>query len=470
MSGSFVWTDARVREALGLDPDPRTRELTFTGISTDTRTLDEGALFVALTGERFDAHGFLDQAVAAGARGAVVSEAGTGVEGLPLYQVADTLVALGDLARYRRQGSSWQVVAITGSSGKTTVKNALAAALAPSFRVHATRGNLNNRVGVPLTVLEAPAEARLLVLELATNEPGEIGVLTAVVEPDASLVVTVSETHLEGLGSLDGVLVEKLALVEGTRDDGPVLVGDEPPVLAERARALRPDVRVAGFSARADEDLRGELLDCDDAGHWTFRFRDREVRGALPGRHGATNLLLALSMAHLLGADLDDAVAAAASVQPGPMRGETLDLGDLRLILDCYNANPQSMEAALSFLAELPRPGEKVAFLGSMLELGERAPEFHREVLDRARELPLCAVVGVGEFHEVAAGEAAPGEAQGPLVLLAPTADEGYDRLRPYLTGTETVLLKASRGVALEALVDRFREDFGPTSSPDEEA
>jgi UDP-N-acetylmuramoyl-tripeptide--D-alanyl-D-alanine ligase len=470
MSGSFVWTDARVREALGLDPDPRTRELTFTGISTDTRTLDEGALFVALKGERFDAHGFLDQAVAAGARGAVVSEAGAGVEGLPLYQVADTLVALGDLARFRRKGMSWRVVAITGSSGKTTVKDALAAALAPSFRVHATRGNLNNRVGVPLTVLEAPAEARFLVLELATNEPGEIGILTAVVEPDASLVVTVSETHLEGLGSLDGVLVEKLALMEGTRDEGPVLVGDEPPVLADRARALRPDVRVAGFSPRADEDLQGELLDCDDDGHWTFRFQDREVRGALPGRHGAMNLLLALSMAHLLGADLDDAVAAAASVHPGHMRGESLDLGDLRLILDCYNANPQSMEAALSFLAELSRPGEKVAFLGSMLELGERAPEFHREVLDRARELPLCAVVGVGEFHEAVAGEAAPGEAQGPLILLAPTPDEGYDRLRPYLTGTETVLLKASRGVALERLVDRFREDFGPSSSSDEEA
>ena len=470
MSGAFVWTDARVREALGLDPDPATRDLTFTGVSTDTRTLDGGALFVALKGERFDAHAFLDQAVAAGARAAVVSEAEIGVEGLPLYEVADTLVALGDLACHRRKGMSWRVAAITGSSGKTTVKDALAAALAPSFPVHATRGNLNNRVGVPLTVLEAPADARLLVLELGTNEPGEIGILTAMVEPDASLVVTVSETHLEGLGTLDGVLDEKLALLEGTRDDGPVLVGDEPPVLAERARTLRSDVRVAGFSPRADEDLRGELLESDDDGHWTFRFQDREVRGGLPGRHGAMNLLLALSMAHLLGADLDAAVAAAASVQPGHMRGEILHLGDLRLVLDCYNANPQSMEAALSFLAELPRPGEKVAFLGSMLELGERASELHREVLDRARELPLCAVVGVGEFHEAVSGGAIPGEASGPLVLLAPTPDEGYDRLRPYLTGDETILLKASRGVALERLVDRFREDFGPPRSLDEEA
>lgn len=469
MTPDFAWTDARVRDALGLPQDGSTADLAFTEVSTDTRTLSEGALFVALRGDTFDGHRFVDEAARRGARAAVVSEAGADPP-LPVYRVQDTLVALGALARYRRRGSSWRVLGITGSSGKTTVKEVLAAALTPSFRVYATRGNLNNRIGVPLTVLEAPDEAEWLVLELGTNEPGEIGILTATVEPDASLVVTVSETHLEGLGSLEGVLTEKLALAEGTVEDGPVLVGDEPPALAERARALRADVRVAGFSSRADEDLRGELLGPDEEGRWAFLFQGREVRGSLPGRHGATNLLLGLAMARLLGADLDAAVRLAASVPPPELRGATLDVGGLRLILDCYNANPQSMAAALELLAELPRPGSKVAFLGSMLELGGKGPELHRQVLDLAMGLPLCAVVAVGDFREAVGDPADPArEREGaPLLLSAGTPEEGYERLRPHLAGSETVLLKASRGVALERLVDRFRADFGGSRSPEE--
>jgi len=461
----FEWTDARVREALGLPPEEGTAALRFTGVSTDTRTLGEGDLFVALEGERFDAHGFLGEAARRGARAAIVSDGDTAGDDLPRYRVENTLVALGALAGYRRRALPWRIVGVTGSSGKTTVKEVLAAALGSSFPVYATRGNLNNRIGLPLTLLEAPEDARVLVVELGTNEPGEIGILTAILAPDASLVVTVSETHLEGLGSLEGVVAEKLALLEGTRSDGPVLVGDEPPVLAERARKMRPDVRIAGFSDRADDELRGELLRPDLHGRYVFRFRGREVRGSLPGRHGAMNLLLALSMAHLLGAELDAAVPPASSVGPPALRGEVLEMGGLHLILDCYNANPQSVRAALDLLVDLPRAGEKVAFLGSMLELGDRAPELHREVLGLACGLPLCAVVAVGDFN-VGTG----GAEGGPLLLSADSPEEGYELLRPYLTGSETVLLKASRGVALERLVERFRQDFGEASATGEEA
>jgi UDP-N-acetylmuramoyl-tripeptide--D-alanyl-D-alanine ligase len=463
MTAAFRWSDAQVREALELAPDPATAELEFSDVSTDTRTLTDGALFVALKGDRFDAHHFLDQAADQGARAAVVSETPEEDGGLPLYRVADTLVALGALARHRRRRLAWRVVGITGSSGKTTVKDLLAAALAPGLRIHATRGNLNNRIGVPLTLLEAPEDAEAVVLELGTNEPGEMRMLTGIAEPDGALVVTVSEAHLERLGSLEGVLEEKLALLEGTREGGPALVGDEPPALAEGARRLRPGVQVVGFSARADRELRGVLLGPDPRGCYAFRFQDREVRGSIPGRHGAMNLLLALAMAHLLGADLDAAVPAAQAVTPPKLRGEVLELDGLTLILDCYNANPQSTVAALELLSEIPGSGERVAFLGSMLELGEGAPAFHRTVLERARELPLCAVVATGDFAEAARelgtrGEGDPGSP--PLVLAAHTPEEGYDRLRPYLSGTETVLLKASRGVALERLVDRFRADF----------
>jgi UDP-N-acetylmuramoyl-tripeptide--D-alanyl-D-alanine ligase len=473
MSAAFTWNDGEVREALELGPDAATAELEFSGVATDTRTLVDGALFVALKGDRFDAHRFLDQAADRGARAAVVSDTPPTDGGLPLYRVADTLLALGALARHRRRRLAWRVVGITGSLGKTTVKDLLAAALAPGLRVHATRDNLNNRIGVPLTLLEAPEDAEAVVLELGTNEPGEIRMLTWIAEPDGALVVNVSEAHLERLGSLEGVLEEKLALLEGTRPEGPTLVGDEPPALPERARTLRPGVRVVGFSARADEELRGVLLGPDPRGCYAFRFKDREVRGSIPGRHGAMNLLLALAMAHLMGADLDGAIPAAEAVTPPKLRGEILELGHLSLILDCYNANPQSTIAALELLAELPRPGEKVAVLGSMLELGEGAAAFHRSVLERAGELPLCAVVATGAFasaaRELGMG-AGDGAEEGPLVLAVDSPEEGYDRLRPYLTGTETVLLKASRGVALERLVERFRTDFDGASGGEGEA
>lgn len=467
MTGRFTWTDARVREALGLEADPGTRELVFTEVSTDTRTLGGGALFVALRGERFDGHRFLDEAARRGARAAVVSE-GVEREGdaLPLYVVEDTLVALGDLARHRRRALPARVLGITGSSGKTTVKELVASGLAGSFRVHASPGNLNNRIGLPLTLLGAPEDAEVVVAELATNEAGEIATLTSIADPDAGLLITVSEAHLEGLGTLEGVLDEKLDLVRGAREGGPVLVGDEPPFLPEAAREVRADARVAGFSDRADEELRGELLDPDEGGRFPFRFGDRGVRPGLPGRHGARNSLLALAMIRLLDGDLDAAVPAVEGATPPPLRGELRTVGGLRLILDCYNANPASVRAALDLLAELPAEGGKVAFLGSMLELGERSAALHREILEEALGGPFRAVVAVGEFARAAEGM---DPAPEPLLLALATIDEGYDRLRERLSGGETILLKGSRGLAMERLVERFEEDFGGGPEPGEE-
>ncbi|HEX7120628.1 MAG TPA: UDP-N-acetylmuramoyl-tripeptide--D-alanyl-D-alanine ligase, partial [Longimicrobiales bacterium] len=284
------WTDAAVRRALGLGGSaPRT----YSAVSTDTRTLSDDALFVALRGERFDAHEFLAEAAARGARGAVVERVPADApDSLVYYEVADTLEALGHLARHYRRALGARVCAVAGSNGKTTTKELTRAVLATRYRVHATEANYNNLVGVPLTLLAAPADAEALVVEVGTNSPGEIGRLARIVEPDAAIITSIAEEHLEGLGDLEGVLREETAILDGLPPDGVAVVADEPPELAERARALAPRVRVGGWSERADAELRAERVELDEQGRTGFHWQDRTVRLAFRGRPNARNALL----------------------------------------------------------------------------------------------------------------------------------------------------------------------------------
>src|SRR2546428_4752339 len=236
--------------------------LTFTGVSTDTRHLAPGTLFVALQGERFDAHEFLAQARAAGAVAAVVRRSTPAVDGLPFFEVEDTLSALGALARARRRAlpAAAPVVAVTGSSGKTSAKEMSRAALGARWRVHATTGNLNNLVGVPLTILDTPADAEALVVEAGASVPGEIAKLRAIIEPTIAVITNASFAHVEGFGSIAGVMREKLALVDGVRV---AVVGTEPAELAAEARRRTRTV-VAGRAPAAD--LRPAAADLDHAG------------------------------------------------------------------------------------------------------------------------------------------------------------------------------------------------------------
>ena len=287
---SFQWTDREVREALGFPSQDGESGVAYTGISTDSRKVERGDLFLALSGDRFDGHDYVLDALARGAAGAVVSrDIGAG-EGQPIYPVPDTLQALGTLAHHRRKFLGARVVAITGSSGKTTTKNLLKETLQGSFRVHATQGNLNNRIGLPLTLLAAPDDAEALVLEMGTNEPGEIRALTEVAKPQIGVITTISETHLEKLGSLSGVLEEKLDLFRGLPGDGFALVGDEPPILEARAREVAPNLLVTGWSERVKPEHRPEDPKATEQGCYGFRWRGEPVQLRMPGRHSVRRL------------------------------------------------------------------------------------------------------------------------------------------------------------------------------------
>jgi len=456
---AFRWDDAAVRQALGMRTDLAEDGIEYRGVSTDSRSVTEGDVYVALVGDRFDGHDFVADAFSKGAAAAVVSRPAAGDPAGRLYPVDDTLVALGRLAAWRRQDLDAPVVAITGSSGKTTTKEMTAAALSETHRVHATTGNLNNRIGMPLTLLATPENVEAVVLELGTNEPGEIATLVQIARPDIAVITTVGESHLEKLGSLDGVLREKLDILRGMVDGGRCVVGDEPPVLADRAHAICSTVQVVGWSERADSDARARKAEVDVFGRYTFDWRGQRVTAPMAGRHAVSNALLALTVADLLHVAPKDAVRGLGSARMGSMRGEFQRIGDLTLIVDCYNANPQSVRASLDVLEDQAVTGRKVAILGSMLELGTAGPGLHADVFADAVGRDIDIIVATGAFADAAVRAGGHDE----RLVIGDDWQAAYPPLRERLEGGEVILLKASRGIALENIIPRLHADFGVT-------
>ena len=365
------WPDAMVRSAVGA---PAADGPGFTQISSDTRSLEPGALFVALKGERFDGHDYLAGAAAAGARGAVVRRGTQPVAGLELFPVDDPLRALGDLAHTARQRITGPVVAITGTNGKTSTKEMLAAVLRTRYRVHATRANLNNLIGVPTTILQAPADAESMVVEAGANLPGEIARYREIIAPDIAVVTNVGVGHLEGFGSLEGVLREKLSLTAGV----PLaVVGLEPAELGEGARRLAARVLRAGLGAA---DVAPSSVDLDGQGRARVAIDGVVFTLPLPGRHLAANAMLAWALVRELDLDPQAAADALSSVTVPGGRSELQQIGDLTVLNDCYNANPQSFRAAMATAAAL-RQGRRLVFVaGTMREIGPASAAYHREI------------------------------------------------------------------------------------------
>ena len=437
------WTSAGVRDALGFPAGP-SEGVSFTGISTDTRTIAPGALFVAIAGERFDGHAHLEEASARGALGAVVRKGTQGIPGLEMFEVEDTVEALGWLARARRRTMTGPVVAVAGSNGKTSTKEMLAVALGTRYKVHATRANLNNLIGVPQTILEAPDDTEALVIEAGASVPGEVPRYRQIIEPTVAVVTNVAAEHLEGFGSLEVVLAEEVALVDGV----PLaVVGTEPPELATRARALARRVVTAGLGGA---ELRPESVSLDSAGRATVVTDRARFTLPLPGRHLAANAMLAWGVAIHLGLDPRAVARALERVEVPGGRGQVMEFGLLTILNDCYNANPMSFRAAIA-TAQAMRGGRRLVFVaGTMRELGEESAALHAAVARELVGLKPDLLAAVGEF--VPPLEAFRGELGDRLLVADDVAGLGQ-QLAPRLEGNELIVLKASRGVALERII-----------------
>jgi UDP-N-acetylmuramoyl-tripeptide--D-alanyl-D-alanine ligase len=449
---SFSWTSERIRGALDLAPTGEAgRE--YVGVSTDTRTLQPGELFVALRGERFDGTEFVAAAQEAGATGAVVERRPDGLaDGFECFVVDNALAALGRLAAARRSAIDPTVVAITGTSGKTTTRVLTAAALGDV--AYASPGNFNNLVGTPLSILSADERARIWVLEVASNQPGEIATLGEIASPDYAVITSVSEGHLEGLGDLEGVLTEKLSLLPKLREDGRALVADQPGALALGARVLWPHVQSVGLSDSANE--RPESWSMSERGvAWRWRGVDFELGGF--GSHLIRDALFACCVAHLLGVDLVGAARRLRDVKLPPMRGEVRRIDGLTLLIDCYNANPASFSAAIDALQALAAGRRRAVLAGTMLELGERSKALHEEVACLMVDAGIEVIAGSGEFSNAFSG------CRRQDLILEGDMEDAYRRLAERLEGDEAVLIKASRGMRFERAIPLFERDFAAT-------
>jgi len=458
-------TVGEVYRAMGGRLQQGDEHLTVNRVCTDTRQVLPGDLFLALRGDNFDAHNFVNQAVTGGAGALVVSRKVTVPAHVPVIKVNDTLLALQALAAYHRRQYDIPVVGITGSSGKTTTKDMIASVLASSWPVLKTPGNFNNEIGLPLTLLDLAAEHRAAVVETAMRGPGQINALCQIARPTCAVITNIGTAHLERLGSVANIAQAKGELLEHIPADGfALLPGDSQPA-REQARRCHGKVLFFGLEPGLDiyaQEVRRE----GDGNRFTVVMGDlrQEVYLPLPGRHNVQNALAAFGVGILLGLPPEQAAAGLAGVTLSAMRmditEEIINCAPVTIVNDVYNANPDSTCAALQSLAEIAGGRRRtVAVLGDMLELGSGAVEGHRRVGAAAVQYQVAQLITVGPLsRETAQGaQAAGGVPDG--TVSCPSNAEALEVLKNVLQTGDILLVKGSRGMHMEEIIKGLLKD-----------
>lgn len=434
-------------------------DITFTQLFTDSREVKPSGLFVALRGEQQDGHAFIPQAVERGAAGILCERPPAGLEGAAVIQVSDTRQALLDIAAERLRRQAVPIVAITGSAGKTTTKDLIAHVLGRRLRVHKSAGNLNTYTGIPMTVFEMDPRDRVLVVEYAMSRAGEIRELTRAAPPTIGVVLNVGLAHVGFLGSIDAVAAAKRELVEGLAPGGlAVLNADDPRVRAMSAVARR----VTFYGMANDATVRAEKVRLHGLDGSTFTLYTprgkAEVFLRLPGQHSVENALATASVA--LEFDFDAAAIASALhgfVPPARRMNILTGRNGATVIDDSYNASPGSMRAALDVLRLAPRGSLKIAVLGDMLELGDHAPRAHEEIGSLAGKTADL-LIAVGEFAPQMVKSARQAGLARDRAFVVDSAEQAVSALTPLLNPQTRVLVKGSRGMRLERVVEQIRE------------
>jgi UDP-N-acetylmuramoyl-tripeptide--D-alanyl-D-alanine ligase len=460
---------SEIADMLGLIPPAD--DGVASGYSIDSRTLQPGDLFLAIRGPRFDGHDFVKAAFQAGAVAAVVEEgwAAANPAARKLIIVEDTVATLAALARQSRRRWGGPVAAVTGSNGKTTTKNAAAALLATRYRVAKTEGNLNNELGLPLSILRMDESSEIAVFEMGMNHGGEIRRLAAIAEPNAGIVTNVSVAHLGYFSSVEEIALAKRELVESLPQDGVAILNADDERVAAFARVHRG--RSLTFGLERPADFRAVELESLGARGtsftvaWTGEGSEAGGHGGPPlqgfgggrarfqspliGRHNVSNVLAAIAVCAAFGVDPASLVETVGGLRAAALRGEVQQLGGVTLLKDCYNANPGAVEAMIDTLGETPGT-RRIAVLGEMLELGDESVPLHRRVGRKVAAARVDLLVAVqGDAREILDAAIAHGFPAGAASFFE-TAAEAGEFLSENLTAGDTVLLKASRGVGLE--------------------
>jgi UDP-N-acetylmuramoyl-tripeptide--D-alanyl-D-alanine ligase len=437
------------------------RELKVTGVSIDTRTLKPGDLYVAIRGKRLDGHRFCGQAIEKGAAAVVVDSESAVPAGEVGIVVANTTEALGCIASRHRERMWARVVAITGSNGKSTTKEILAAILALKFKTLKPEGSFNNDIGVPLTVLRMTRDIEAAVFEIEMNELGGTARLARICRPETGVITNIGDTHLEFMKDRDGVAQEKAELLQALPEKGAAVLNADDPMVMALGAAYAPARRVTFGVARPADVFATDVRDDGLSGSRFKLVGEHEVALPIPGRHNIANCLAACAAAHAMGMWLGDMPAAIAGLKPLPMRLRVLRFGQTTLIEDCYNANPQSMRAALEVMRHESAPGTCIAFLGDMLELGEQSASQH-EALGREVGRFVSRLVLVGPMGEsVERGARQAGLSQ---VRRFETSEQARDALFDFVSEGDTILVKGSRAMAMELVSQEITTHYGKES------
>jgi UDP-N-acetylmuramoyl-tripeptide--D-alanyl-D-alanine ligase len=441
-----------IRKAIGakiISPLPDD-SMSIDAVCTDTRAMRPGSLFIALRGDNFDGHAFLQQAAAGGAIAALVQDIPADCPpGMQLLQTADTRIAMGKLAKFVRQQMRAKVIAVAGSNGKTGTKNLIDAALRGKLSGTISPKSFNNDIGVPLAIFPADPLQDYLVLEMGTNHPGEIRVLTTMATPDIAVITNCFAEHLEGLGDINGVRRENASIIEGLNPKSLLIVnGDDPELL--RAVAGFRGQRVT-FGLSPNNDLFATNIQCGVDGT-RFNLNGRTTRAFVPllGKHSACNALAAIAVARKMGLSEWEILENLLTARGPEMRLQLQEAAGIRVLNDAYNANPASMKAAMETLASLPCPGRRIAILGDMREMGEASRSSHEEIGQFiAKKCPPDWLICVGTEAKIIAEQAAKNGISADRIEHFPDANSATAIVSRLIPG-DTVLLKASRAIHLE--------------------
>jgi UDP-N-acetylmuramoyl-tripeptide--D-alanyl-D-alanine ligase len=425
-------------------------------VSTDSRTIKPGELFVALRGENFEGHDFVAASAKAGGTGALVDLKWVGnvPNNFALLRATDTLQAYQTLAANYRRSLAIKVLAITGSNGKTSTKDFAAAVLARRFRVTKTEGNFNNHVGLPRTILEATSEDEVAVWEIGMNHPGEIAALSKIAAADAAIVTNIGVAHIEFMGSREAIALEKGALAEAIEPQGTVVLNADDPFTEGIAARTRAKVVLAGTTGGAVRAI--EIRQSAEGSEFTIVEGAHRCRAQLPvaGLHMVQNALLAVAAGRAFGLSIEECAAGLAAAPLTKARLQIKEINGVQFLDDSYNANPDSMKAALRTLVELDTEGKRIAVLGEMRELGAESERGHREVGETAATLGVNQLITIGDTAELIA-EGARTAGLDKVSSVRSTADAAK-LLGEIAEPGDLVLIKGSRAARTEEVIEQF--------------
>ncbi len=432
----------------------------FAGVSTDSRTTKTGDCFFAIAGENFDGHDYVSDAFAKGAACAVVNTRyATRDTQYEILRVDDTVKALGRFAAEYRRRMNFKVVAITGSVGKTMTRQIIYHTLSRHYRCYQSPRNFNNNIGLPLALLGAGPEDKVIIVELGSNCPGEIAYLTRIAQPDIAVVTNVYPAHLSGFGNLQTIIQEKLSISEGLQPDGTFIVNADFEQLLDTCCAK--GIRFTTFGKSDGCDIQARNITCSGLGS-SFTIDGTEVLLPLPGRGNVENALAAFSVCSRLGVTIDDFAQAVKTLPAVPMRAEPLQTGTLTILNDCYNANPASMKNALDILADIgsAKNGRLVFICGDMAELGQHAERLHAELGAYVAHAKVQLLLAIGKFAKVTT-KAAKGNADCDLQTKCfEDTLSVCNNLQDFIKDYDIVLVKGSRAAKLETAVEKLKTLF----------